>query len=114
MQNADEKIEMLFNGYTVHRKGEVTAYIKEHPEIIPYIEKITPIISSHFPDRKKCMTFCEDYEFEEPNDITIYIPSSETRFESDWKKFKEMEIEILKMKEFPRRMNTLISIDLWL
>lgn len=60
------------------------------------------------------MTFCEDYEFEELNDITIYIPSSETRFESDWKKFKEMEIEILKMKEFPRRMNTLISIDLWL
>lgn len=60
------------------------------------------------------MTFCEDYEFEELNDITIYIPSSETAFESDWKKFKEMEIEILKMKEFPRRMNTLISIDLWL
>ena len=111
--NIDEKIEKLSKYYNVHKTEEVIEFIKEHREIIPYLEKITPIINSYFPNKKKCLTFCKDPEFEELNDITIYIKSTKQTFESDWKKFDKLRTEILKNKEYPRKIKNLVSISLW-
>ena len=59
------------------------------------------------------MTFYEDFEFEELNDLTIYINTHKSMLDNDWKKFKELEMRMLKMKESRGEINTLVSISLW-
>lgn len=113
VNNFDEEIEKLSKNYTIHRKEEVKEFIKIHPELIPYINKITPIINCYFPNYKKCITFFEDYEFEELNDISIYINSTEKTFEKDCKIFDELLTTILKMNEIPTEIKRLVSMDLW-
>lgn len=110
----DDEFERLSKNYKIHRIDQVKKFIKKNSELIGYINTITPIIEEYFPKNLKCITFCQDYEFEELNDITIYIHSSDDTFDEDCKKFDELEIEIIELNEFSTNITKLLSMDLWL
>lgn len=110
----NEEFNKLSNNYKVHRIHQVKEFIKNNPELMNYINKITPIINKFFPKHIKCITFCRDYEFEELNDITIYINSSNESFDDDCEKFDELEVEIIKLNGFTTNIKKLVSMDLWL
>jgi hypothetical protein len=110
----DEDFEKLSDDYEIHNPQEIKEFIGNNDELIPYIDKITPIINSHFPNYQKCLTFCQDPEFEELNDITIYINCSESEFDAEWKKLDELEKELFYINEFSAEVKGLISVDLWL
>lgn len=110
----DELIDILSKNYEVHNAECVKDFIEKNKELLPYINKITPIINKHFPDYKKCITFCQDPEFKELDDITIYINSIESTFDTDWKKLDILENELFYIDDFSSKIKGLITVDLWL
>ena len=110
----EEYVEKLSHNYEIHKPHEVKDFIKKNVELIPYINRITPIINNRFPSYKKCLTFCQDPEFEELDDINIYISSLKSEFDADWKKLDELERELFHITEFSTKIKGLVSVDLWL
>ena len=110
----EEDIERLAEDYEVHKPRKVKDFIEKNAELIAYINRITPIINNHFPNYRKCLTFCPDPEYDELDDITIYINSLRSEFDADWKKLDELERELFHITEFSTRIKGLVSVDLWL
>lgn len=109
----DREFDKLSKDYKIHKKHEVKEFIRNNPELIDYIQEITPLIDKFFPKYLKCITFCQDYEFEELNDITIYINSTDETFEQDSEKFDDLETEIIKLNNHATKIKKLLSMDLW-
>ena len=110
----EEDIEKLSHNYEIHKPHKVKDFIKRNAELVPYINRITPIIDNHFPSYKKCLTYCQDPEFEELDDITIYINSFRSEFDDYWKKLDELEKELFHITEFSTKIKGLVSVDLCL
>jgi hypothetical protein len=113
VDNIDEKIEKLSESYNIEKRQKVKEFVNNNPKLIQYLDKITPIINNYFPHNLKTLTFCEDPEFEELNDITIYIHTTESEYPADWKKYDELETEILTRNDFSTKIKQLVSISLW-
>ena len=111
--NLDGEMERLSKNFEIHKLIELKNFLQKNAGLIQYIDRITPIINSHFPDYKKCITFCQDPEFEELDDITIYINSLKTEFDKDWKQLDKLERELFYIKDFSTEIKGLISMDLW-
>lgn len=114
VSSPDENIEDLSKYYEIRKPREVKEFIKVNNKIIRYIYSITPLIDSHFPGYKKCLTFCKDPEFDELDDITIYINCLKSQFDAEWKKLDELEKELFYLDGFSNQTKGLISVDLWL
>lgn len=114
ISSLDKNIEDLSKNYEIHKPQEVKEFFEDYDELVQYISSITPLIDKHFPDYKKCLTFCQDPEFEELDDITIYIHSFKSQFDTDWKKLDELEKELFYLDGFSNQTKGLISVDLWL
>lgn len=114
IRDLEEDIQNLSQYYEIHKVHEVNDFIKKNVELIPYINRITPLINNHFPCYKKCLTFSQDPEFDELDDITIYINSLKSEFEADWRKLDELERELFHINEFSTKIKGLVSVDLWL
>ena len=112
--NLDEYFDRLKDAYEIHRLHEVKGFVKKNGELLGYINRITPIINNYFPRYEKCLTFCQDPEFEELDDITIYIKSIKSEFDNDWKKLDQLEKELSYITDFSTELKGLISVDLWL
>ena len=112
--NFDEKIEKLSKSYEIHKIKQIKNFIIKNTDLIHYLNTITPIINNHFPNHKKCITFCEDLEFEKLDEITIYINSFESEFEKDWKTLDKLEMELCCLDGFSTKLKGLVSVDLWL
>lgn len=110
--NINEKIEKLSESYNIEKRQKVEEFMNDNPELIQYLDKITPIINNYFPHNLKTLTFCEDPEFEELNDITIYIHTTESQYPADLKKYDELETEVLRRNDFSKTKQ-LVSISLW-
>ena len=80
----DEDIKILSKNFEIHNALKVKEFLGKNSELILYINRITPLINNHFPDYKKCITFCQDPEFDGLDDITIYINSFKSEFDNDW------------------------------
>lgn len=113
VSSLDFEIKKLSKHYNVERKEKILNFIEDKPELVGYLDKITHITNKYFPKHFKTITFCEDPEFEELNDISIYIHTTESQYSNDWKKYDELETEILTMNEFSSKIKRLISISLW-
>lgn len=113
-ENFDYEFERIAKNYNLHRRQEVKEFIGQHDELLQYLDSVTQIINHYFPNYLKCLTFCDDFEFEELNDITIYINSSESSFERDCQKFNELEVKLITMDGFSAKIKKLVSVDLWL
>ncbi|MBQ9161528.1 MAG: hypothetical protein IJ122_09480 [Methanobrevibacter sp.] len=111
--NLDEEIEELSKHYEIHNIHQVKDFIRKNEDLVEYIKSITPIIDKHFPDNKKCLTFCEDSEFEELDDITIFISCFKADFDRDWKQLDVLEKELCYLDGFSTKLKGLISVDLW-
>ena len=111
--NLDYELDKLSKSYEIHNIPQVRDFITENRDLLQYIRTITPLINNYFPEYKKCLTFCRDPEFSELDDITIYINSIKSSFESDWEKLDELEKELFYISKFPARSKGLISLDLW-
>lgn len=114
ISSLDKNIEDLSKNYEIHKPQEVKEFFEDYDELVQYISSITPLIDKHFPDYMKCLTFCQDPEFEELDDITIYIHSFKSQFDTDWKKLDELEKELFYLDGFSNQTKGLISVDLWL
>lgn len=112
--NLDDEIEKLSKIYGIHKTQQIKDFLIDNVELIPYIDTIAPIIDNHFPNCKKCMTFCKDPEFDELDDITIFLGSLKDEFDNDWKKLDKLEKELFYLSEFSTKIKGLISVDLWL
>ena len=113
-RNSSADMDVFSKNYEIHNPNELNEFIKNNVQLIQYITAITPIINNHFPNYKKCITFCKDPEFEELDDVTIYINSFQSDFDNDWKKLDELEKELFGIVEFSNRIKGLVSLDLWL
>lgn len=111
--NPDYEFEKLSKSYEIHNIPQVRDFITKNGGLLQYIRTITPLINNYFPAYKKCLTFCRDPEFSELDDITIYINSIKSSFESDWERLDELEKELFYVSEFPARIKGLVSLDLW-
>ena len=110
----DDEFKKLSKDYEIHKTKQVKKFIDEHNPLLAYINAITPLINKYFPEYKKCIIFSEDPEFEGLDDITIYIKSFKSSFDSDWKRLDELEDELFYITEFSRKIKSLVSLDLWL
>ena len=114
ISSLDKNIEDLLKNYEIHKPQEVKEFFEANNELVQYISSITPLIDKHFPGYKKCLTFCQDPEFGELDDISIYIHSIKSQFDTDWKKLDELEKELFYLDGFSNQTKGLISVDLWL
>ncbi|MBR4448367.1 hypothetical protein [Methanobrevibacter sp.] len=109
----NNEIEKLSKSYEIHNGELVKNFLKKNKGLLEYINAITPLINNYFPKYKKCLTFCEDPEFHELDDITIYINSFKSSFEEDWKKLDELERELFYIAGFSTIIKGLVCLDLW-
>ena len=58
--NVDQYLEKLSECYELLNIHEVKDFIEKNLDLIPYINKITPLINNSFPEYKKCLTFAQD------------------------------------------------------
>ena len=112
--NSDAEIYALSKNYQIHKPPELKEFIKDNAQLIQYINAITPLINNQFPNYKKCITFCKDPEFDELEDVTIYINSFKEDFDRGWKKLDELEKELFGIDEFSNKIKGLVSLDLWI
>jgi len=114
VSNLDLKFQVLSKSFEIHKPNELKEFIKDNIELIEYLNCLIPLINNHFPNYKKCLTFCQDPEFYELDDVTIYINSFKSNFNDDWKKLDKLEKEIFYIDEFSNQIKGLVSVDLWL
>ena len=102
----------ITENYEIHNCELVMDFLKRNIGLLEYINAITPLINNHFPDYGKCMTFSQDPEFDELDDITIYISTFKSSFEDDWRKLDELEREIFYITEFSTIIKGFVCLDL--
>lgn len=108
------KFDDLSKSFEIHKADELKGFIKNNVGLIEYINCLIPLINNHFPNSKKCLTFSQDPEFDELDDVTIYIHTFKSDFDDDWKKLDELEKEIFYIDEFSNQIKGLVLLDLWL
>ena len=81
--------------------------------LIELIEKVTPLLSSHFPDKSFGLEFDKDPEIPSFNKLIAYVFGDDESFNEDWEEIKKVNEEINKLSLYDDSVKSLLTLDLW-
>ena len=110
--NVDQYLEKLSECYELQNIHEVKDFIEKNLDLIPYVNKITPLINNCFSEYKKCLTFAHDPEFDDLSSLIIHVKSLESRLDEDFEKLINLEREFIALDGFSTQTKSLIILDL--
>ena len=110
--NVDEYLEKLSECYELQNIHEVKDFSEKNLDLIPYVNKITPLINNCFPEYAKCLTFAHDPEFDDLSSLIIHVKSLESRLDEDFEKLINLEREFIGLDGFSTQTKSLIIMDL--
>ena len=111
--NFDDALEKLSKKYNMKNRNEVEKFLKNHSELIQYIQKITPLIHDYFPNYQKCLVFRPDPEFDDLDDVAIYILGKNSSFKEEREKLENLNKDILYITDVSTQIKRLVSVGLW-
>lgn len=109
--NFDEEFDKLSKSYKIHEINDVKSFIKQHENVLIFIQDITPLIDEYFPNNEKIIEFRKDPEFSDLDFIMIYVESE--NYGSDNILLEKFKDEPLYMSKFSKKINGLVCVDLW-
>lgn len=110
--NINQEINKLSKDYKLRKISELKEYLTKNPQLIPYINSITPLIKESFPKNKKYLTYYIDPEFEELNKAKICVIGNDSLFETEREMMNDLNDKLLHMN-YPTYVKSLISVRLW-
>ena len=110
-QDFDDKFERLSKNYNIENINEVKSFIKQHDNIISFINELTPLINGYFPNYEKTIEFCEDPEFSDLDFIMIYVNGND--YDTDRITLEKFKDEPVYMSKFSKNINGLVCVELW-
>ena len=102
----------LSEHYTLYNKDEIYKFLKSHPNLVEALYQILDPISKYFKHDKLILEFVPDYEFEELNQIVVYICADENSFDKNWDLLSKLKKEIYKL-DMDLFVSDFFSVDLW-
>lgn len=102
----------LSENYDLINPKKIYEFIKLNNDLLNALYQILPLLKKYFPSEKFLLKFVPDYEFEELNQLVIYICTNEDNFDNNWNLLNKLndEIDELKLNIF---VSNLIAVDLW-
>ena len=103
----------ILSNFEIDNKEEIINFIIKNIGLMEYMEKVTPIINTHFPADNFRLEFEKDPEIPNFNKIVIYIKREDESFDADWKEIKNVNEEIKKISINDDSLKNLLVVDLW-
>lgn len=103
----------ILSKFEIDNKEEIINFIIKNIGLMEYMEKVTPIINTHFPEDNFRLEFEKDPEIPNFNKIVIYIKREDESFDADWKEIKNVNEEIKKISINDDSLKNLLVVDLW-
>lgn len=103
----------ILSNFEIDNKEEIINFIIKNIGLMEYMEKVTPIINTHFPEDNFRLKFEKDPEIPNFNKIVIYIKREDESFDADWKEIKNVNEEIKKISINDDSLKNLLVVDLW-
>ena len=103
----------ILSNFEIDNKEEIINFIIKNIGLMEYMEKVTPIINTHFPEDNFRLEFEKDPEIPNFNKIVIYIKREDESFDADWKEIKNVNEEIKKISINDDSLKNLLFVDLW-
>lgn len=99
--------EDLSKNYDLINRDEIYEFIKLNIDSLNELNQILPLLNKYFPSEKFLLKFVPDYEFEELNQLVVYICGDISNFDVKWDLLNKLNDEINSF------VSNLISVDLW-
>ena len=103
----------ILSNFEIDNKEEIINFIIKNIGIKEYMEKVTQIINTHFPEDNFRLEFEKDPEIPNFNKIVIYIKREDESFDADWKEIKNVNEESKKISINDDSLKNLLVVDLW-
>ena len=84
----------LSKHYELINPDEIYEFIKLNNNLLNELYLVLPLLNKYFPSKRFQLKFVPDYEFEELNQLVVYICSDEDNFEDDWKIINELDAKL--------------------
>ncbi len=107
----DSKFQDLIAKFKTLNHDEIYEFIAENDLFLDLYDDIVPLIEKYFPKCSCSLEFHADPEFDNLNQLVIYVHSNDEDFEKDWKKLEELNEDI--RESLGSEVKELISVDLW-
>lgn len=106
-------INNTLNEFDLLNEQEIIQFIIKNMGLIELIEKVTPLLSSHFPDNSFGLEFDKDPEIPSFNKLIAYVFGDDESFNEDWEEIKKVNEEINKLSLYDDSVKSLLTLDLW-
>lgn len=106
-------IKDTLSNFDLINEQEIIKFIIKNIGLIELIEKVTPIIKTHFPINSLALEFDKDLEIPSFNKLVIYVKGEDESFDDDWEEIKKASKEIRELSLYDDSVKSLLSIDLW-
>lgn len=108
----ETNLDNLSKYYTLYNEEEIYKFLKSHPNLVEALYQILDPISKYFKHDKLILEFVPDYEFEELNQVVVYICADENSFDKNWDLLNKLEDEIRNLDIDFSVFNSFF-VDLW-
>lgn len=89
-----EIFEKLTEHYELTNPDEIYDFIKLDIDLLNELDQILPLLNKYFPTKKFYLKFVPDYEFEDLDQLVVYICTDNENFEEDWKILNELNSQL--------------------
>ena len=105
------KFQSSFSKLKLHNSDEIYNFVAQNKILLDNYNDIIKLIGKYFPNSSYSLEFDPDSEFDDLDQLIVYVHVDEEDFENEWEKLKELNEEIREV--FGKRIKELISVDLW-
>ena len=94
IETSKSNFKELSKHYELLNPDEIYEFIKLNNNLLNELYQVLPLLNKYFPSKRFQLKFVPDYEFEELNQLVVYICSDEDNFEDDWKIINELDAKL--------------------
>ena len=102
-ETSKSNFKELSKHYELINPDEIYEFVKLNNNLLNELYQVLPLLNKYFSSKKFQLKFVPDYEFEELNQLVVYICSDDDNFEDDWEIVNELDAKL--------RLN--IALDVW-
>ena len=90
--------QVIFDKLTKHYEllnpDEIYDFIKLDIDLLNELDQVLPLLNKYFPTKKFYLEFAPDYEFEDLNQLVVFVCTDDEHFEEDWKILNELNSQL--------------------
>lgn len=105
------KLENTFSKLETHNSKEIYEFLVKNQFLLDYYNELMELMKKYFPKSSYSLEFHCDSEFDNLNQLVMYVHLKDEDFEDEWDKLKELNDEI--RMTLGNDVKELISVDLW-